>query len=361
MQDSQPTGVSRRMSTLPRPSFVSALVLVLVLGVALAPAAGAGTRQDTPSAEDQDRAIGGAAEFGFATFGQQGRPEADYAVLASVEGFADALSGSVLGQRGPILLTRPDGLAGITRSVLGGLLEPGDTVFILGGPAAISTAVEDELVDEGFMPQRLQGASRFETSVAVAAAARELLGDPGEVALARAFGPSDNPTAAWADSVSAGGWAAHTGIPILLSPSDGLHPAVEAHLEEVGPQTVHVLGGTAALDGSFDALPGARRTSGQTRFDTARQVAQQLFGIPEQGPRSYIVFDATDPLGWASGLGAAAFSGMTSSPLIATATDHNPPEALAAVAGCDNQVELVRGGVTDEVLQELDEQDERPC
>ena len=52
---------------------------------------------------------------------------------------------------------------------------------------------------------------------------------------------------------------------------------------------------------------------------------------------------------------------MTSSPLIATATDHNPPEALAAVAGCDNQVELVRGGVTDEVLQELDEQDERPC
>ena len=311
-----------------------------------------------------DGPIATAIEVSQARFGEGGLHggPADYAVLATAENFADALSGAVLAQQGPLLLTRSAELDPATRTELDRTLAGSGTVYVLGGEGALSAAVTDDLTGAGYTVRRLQGASRFETSTAIAAEARARFGDTGEVALARAFGPEGNPTAAWADSVTGGAWAAGSGTPIVLTPSDGLHPAVESFLDGDQAEVVHLLGGTAALSGDLDAIPGSRRTAGATRFDTARQIASGLWDQEESGQRAYLVIDGTATLGWAYGLPAAGLAADVSAPVLATGGDQNPPETLAAVAGCGDQVALVRvGPLGSGLYDQLDAQDSGAC
>ncbi len=311
------------------------------------------SQQRVPPSPD----FGGAWAGGAGTHGAP----ASHVVIATVEGFADALSGAVLAQDGPLLLTPTASLDPAVAGEVDRVLGRSGTVYVLGGESAISTAVVDELSAAGYDVERLAGASRFETSTAIATAARERYGDTGEIALARAFGPEGNPTAAWADSVTGGGWAADTGTPVVLTTSDALHPAVAAWVDDDQPDVTHLLGGSAALSADFDELPGASRTAGDTRFDTARQIAAQLWGQAEEGPRTYLVLDATTPSGWAFGLPAAGLAADLDAPLLAVG-DQVPPESAAAVEGCGEQVALIPAGpVDDAVMSALDGADSGAC
>lgn len=320
-----------------------------------------------PTAAELDAAISTAIVVSGARFsdgqgsdGFHGGP-ADYGVLATINSFADALSGAVLAQQGPLLLTRRDALDAQTRAEFDRALGGSGTIYVLGGEAALTSTVTDSLTAAGYTVQRLSGASRFETSTAIAGQARTLFGDTGQVALARAFGPEGNPTAAWADSVTGGGWAADTGTPIVLTPTESVHPAVQTFLDGDQPTTVHLLGGTAALSTTLESVPGARRTAGATRFDTARQIALQLWGRVETGARGYIILDATNELGWAYGLPTAGIAADLDAPFLAVG-GMTPPETLAAVTGCDDQVGLATvGPVATGIIDELAAQDDQPC
>ena len=301
------------------------------------------------------------SERRFGTGGTAEGPPA-YAIVATAESFADALSGAVLTQRGPMLFVRTDALPDATLNELNRVLDGSGTVYVLGGTAAVSQGVEDALVAAGYTIERLSGGSRFETSTAIAAQARELLGDTDEVALARAFGPEGNPTAAWADSVTGGGWAADTGTPIVLTPSDSVHPAVQTFLDSDSPGTVRLLGGTAALDAGVEAATGGVRTAGATRSDTARQIALELWGQAEDGERRYLILDATNEFGWGYGLAGAGLAADGDAPVLATAATTNPPETLEAVAGCGGQVTLLPlGPIGAGLLEELDGEDDQAC
>lgn len=149
-----------------------------------------------------------------------------YVVLARADVFADALGGSVLTGSAPLLYTSGDQLEGPTAVEIDRLLPGGGTVHLLGGPAALSDDVAIALADAGHTPHRLVGPTRVETAIAIADAVTEVTGAaPTGVALARADGTAGDPTAAWADAITAGGWAAETTNPILLTPTDRLHPA----------------------------------------------------------------------------------------------------------------------------------------
>ena len=54
------------------------------------------------------------------------------------------------------------------------MLPTGSTVYVLGGPAALSPTVDAQLRGLGYQVTRASGASRFDTAVAIA----HLLGDP---------------------------------------------------------------------------------------------------------------------------------------------------------------------------------------
>lgn len=262
------------------------------------------------------------------------------AVLARDDAAADAVSGAVLTRDGPLLFTGRDQLPPQTLEELRRVLAPRDpadgvtaqtpTVQLLGGTAAISAEVEQELVAAGFVPVRLAGPTRVETSIAVAGASRTN-GPEGaipEVLLARADAPSDDPGEAWADAVAGGGWAAASSTPVLLTPRDGLHPAVLQAFADFRTTSTVLLGGTAALsDAVAAAAPAPRRVAGDDRTATAGAIATDLW---RYGTSRFVLFDGYAADGWTAALAGAGLSADAGAPLLVAGPGAELPTGSAA-------------------------------
>ncbi len=110
-----------------------------------------------------------------ATFGAR---DAAAAVLARADAFPDALAGGPFAraQDAPILLTATDQLDARTAAELQRLLEPGSTVFLLGGQAGLSDAVAAEVAALGYTVERLAGSNRFGTAAAIAGHSPQVAG-----------------------------------------------------------------------------------------------------------------------------------------------------------------------------------------
>lgn len=267
--------------------------------------------------------------------------DASHVVLAREDVFADALAGAPLTDRGPLLLGPGDRLHAdlVTEAerALGGL----GTVYVLGGASAVSDDVVAQWAARGHRVRRLAGASRVETALAIATEVRELHPGGDTVALARAGapgGPSD--TAAWADAVSGGAWAASAGVPVLVTGSDAVHPAVAAALAAWAPRRTVLLGGAAALSAAVEAnVPGAERVGGTDRAGTAAAVAAQLWPTAT----GFTVTNGWSQRGWAYGLVAAGLAADAGAPLLLVDRATLPSATQAAVvAGCTAGARAVR-------------------
>lgn len=253
---------------------------------------------------------------------------ATMAVLARDDAFADSLAGAALaGAKGPILYTAggPDaGLRAETAAELRRVLVPGSTVNLLGGPGAISDRVRNEVQAMGFVVRRLQGPSRVETALAIADAVSPA---PQRVILARAD--------QWADAVTGGAYAAAAGVPLLLTQSDSLHPAVAAWLMAKQPAEVILLGGEAALSSAVAAAVPANwiRIAGSTRAGTAVAVAKYLWNrrVGTIGDR-FVAVDGFASDSWSPALAASVLSAKQVAPQILVnggAPDSVSPETAA--------------------------------
>ncbi|WP_341250022.1 S8 family serine peptidase [Euzebya pacifica] len=256
-----------------------------------------------------------------------GRP-ARHAVLVRDDAFADALAGASLSGEGPLLLTDGTTLSTETAEELRRVLPAGATVYLLGGIGALSAEVEDRVTELGYLPVRLAGATRVETSIAVADDLLRLGSSPARVMLARADGPADNPTAAWADAVSGGAHGARTGTPVLLTPSATPHPAVVDWLDDHGATPI-LLGGTAALSDAHDDLVGATRVEGPDRASTAIAVGERLWALASPFA-AVTVIGGWDVDGWARGLAAAGLAADNDAPLVLVGDDVLPASTAAA-------------------------------
>lgn len=268
-------------------------------------------------------------------------------VLSRDDAFPDSLAGAALSADGPLLFTPSTGP--LHRQVLEEarrVLPPGGLVHILGGPAAVPEEVAQELRDAGFEVDRVAGASRVETALAVADRVRALRPDVDTVAIARAAGPPDNPTAGWADSVSGGAWAAATGVPVLVTDTAALHPAVAGWLAADDPGRTIVLGGTAAVSESVVAdLPHPSRVSAGDRTGTAAAIATSLWGISTDHPRRFAVIDGFHVDGWAYGLAAAGLAADAGAPLLMVNGESVPQVTADLVRGCHEvDLALIGGG-----------------
>ncbi len=124
--------------------------LVVVAAMAGGGGAGRGRRRCDPDLDARDVAASAVA-IARETFGVAGE-----ALVASGATFADALaSGGAAGRSRPLLLTDPGALPAVTRSELGRLGVA--RVTILGGEAAVTAAVADELAGMGIVVDRLAG------------------------------------------------------------------------------------------------------------------------------------------------------------------------------------------------------------
>jgi hypothetical protein len=94
------------------------------------------------------------------------------AVLATSGGFADSLAGAPLAAvfNGPLLLTAGDGLDGRVSSELRRALGPATadkTIALLGGTAALSPTVEQQVRDLGYSVVRIAGETRAGTAARI--------------------------------------------------------------------------------------------------------------------------------------------------------------------------------------------------
>ena len=102
-------------------------------------------------------------------------------VLARADEFIDALAGGPLAVAvdGPLLLSWADHVPAATMAELDRVLGAGGTVHVLGGDAALSSTIDDQLAAAGYQVVRHAGADRFETSVRIAEAIGGTFGGRG--------------------------------------------------------------------------------------------------------------------------------------------------------------------------------------
>ncbi|MBW3662576.1 MAG: cell wall-binding repeat-containing protein [Actinobacteria bacterium] len=159
-------------------------------------------------------------------------------------GWPDALASSVLAarQQVPILLTRPTELPDETREILesDGIGE----VRLAGGPEAIAEEVEEQIRDLGHETQRLAGADRYGTSLALAA---ETLTDAGVSPDRVYFATGLN----FPDALASGSAVASLGHPLLLVHGQDRERAADVYAwlaDRAGTVTeVVAIGGPAAV------------------------------------------------------------------------------------------------------------------
>jgi putative cell wall-binding protein len=151
----------------------------------------------------------------------------------------------------PTLLTAHDHLPPATVRALDEL--DAERVLLIGGTTAIQPAVEQRIRDLGYPVERISGASRYETSVRLAADALSRSGD-GDQHVVFATG-ADFP-----DALSAGALAGSLNSPLVLVPSDSLADSVDDFLRQHVDRWSGgvIVGGTnAASDHVADQLAAA--------------------------------------------------------------------------------------------------------
>ena len=325
-------------------------------------------RNETTERLDADDPIAAAIVFSDARFGTD---EAPYAVLARSDLFADALAGTGLGD-GPLLLSPPDGLDDRVAAELARVLPDSGTVYVLGDAAAMADPVEDDIRALGLRPLRLAGPTRVETAIAVAEEMVARHGPVRTIGVARSQPSPQDPTSGWADSVAAGVLAAERRAPLLLTPTDSLHPAAAAWIDRQPMIDVaYVHGGDAAVSSTVeDALrerfPDAvRRLGGSDRAGTAQRIAGVL--LDGFTTATHVVINGYADNGWAFGLPAAGWAadnravpaGLAA--ILLVDVDRVPHPTASVFRVCDESREtLIVGGdelVSDRVAEELERLD----
>jgi putative cell wall-binding protein len=269
---------------------------------------------DVPRYAGADR-IGTAVEASKARFGAGA---AKAVVLANSDVFADAVAGGPLAgtKGGPLLLTKPTSLSAATANEIKRVLPAGGTVYVLGGPAAITAGVENAVKALGVTTVRLAGAERYDTAVEVAKA----IGTVGTVFLTTG---TDYP-----DALSAGPAAVHVAeAAVLLTHGSVMAPATQAYLAANPVKVTYAVGGPAAK-----AAPSAQAINGADRFETAVLTAKRFFAD-------------TDTLTFASGedfpdaLSGGAYAGLVDAPVVLLKKSGVPAVVKSYLDGSYLQVE----------------------
>ncbi len=199
------------------------------------------------------------------------KESSDVVVLGRGDLSVDALTGSVLAKKynAPLLLTKSDELPSSVEEELN-RLQP-KKIYILGGPAAITEKVVDQLSTKGYISdiERISGDNRYETSIAVA----KEVGNSNQVIVTT--GDDTSP-----DALSIAPYAASKEIPILLTSSKKLSDATSTYMSTVKPVTATIIGGenavSSVVENTLDGISTVKRVAGSNRYETSVKIAESF-------------------------------------------------------------------------------------
>ena len=154
-------------------------------------------------------------------------------------------------------------------------------VVVVGSRAHVGDRIVSALRGLGISVERIGTNDFYETSVEVA----RRQGTPGVMTRTNRQGPTVILASGeeFADALVAGPVAVRGHHPLLLTPSNSLHPQIGDYLVDTGVETVLLMGGTAALSDAVeqsiqDLGIEPRRVWGPTRYHTAQAVAHRFLG-----------------------------------------------------------------------------------
>lgn len=244
--------------------------------------------------------------------------------IASGEAFPDALSAAAalatLEQR--MLIVRRNGLPAVVRAEL--LRLKPERIVVIGGTAAVSSGVERALralpIASLQTVTRIAGVDRFDTSVRVAQATRELSHDSVSMVVSgRAF-PDALAAVAARQVYAAAAWPG----PVLLVKGEAQHPgaAVLKVLRDYRTVQTRIVGGTGAVSAQIEQLlPHPERFAGIDRYATA--------AVLNRGPGMSDVAYLAAGTAFPDALSASASASVTQSPLYLVPRSCVPSYVLA--------------------------------
>lgn len=183
----------------------------------------------------------------------------DNVVLVNAESsMSDGLAASGLAgkENGAILLTKKDSIPQATMD----RIKKVKKVYIIGGEAAISAKVANEITAVGIKVERLGGKTRVETSEIVA----KKLGNYSDAFVVNGFKGE-------ADAMSASAIAAKKGAPILLT-----NGKTSTHAKKSGVE-YYVIGGDNVVDKSIADKYNAKVLAGKDRYATNKEVINEFY------------------------------------------------------------------------------------
>lgn len=259
-------------------------------------------------------------------------------ILAVATDYPDALAGTPLAKKfdAPILLNPPQALDSRVLAEIKRL--KANKIIILGGPAAISPAVEESLRSSlpGVTITRYGGANRYETAAIIA---RTLLTIPAGTASTAATGtPVVLATGQnFPDALAVGPYAALRGYPVLLVEQNKIPAPTAELLRELQPSVSYLVGGPAVISSEVEAaVPNPRRIYGQNRYETAVQVCAVLAG--NTSSNAIIIASGDD---FPDALVAGALSSRLGAPLLLTGRSQAPATLISNLAGMSGTVNRI--------------------
>jgi|GEM_PF-3449235 len=256
----------------------------------------------------------GASRFDTAVAISEEFESASTVILATGRSFPDALAGAPLAYAldAPILLVDTDYIPDVVLDEIDRL--KATDVIILGGSGAVSNAIVVQLIEAGILQaniDRIEGATRYETCANIAIELEKVLGD-GTIDTAFIATGLNFP-----DALAASGLAAKMGSPILLV-SDKIPTATQSAMDELGITDTVVLGGEFTVsEDVWNLLPSPERLSGESRYDTAKAIADYALDDAGAGFTAEEVFVATGS-SFPDALGAGVLAAMKGAPMVLT-------------------------------------------
>ena len=269
---------------------------------------------------------------------------ASAAVLCTGLNFPDALAATPLSRalEGPLLLTRPDAVDAATLAELDRLQV--ETVYIIGGTAAVEDSVETQLNALGYEIERIAGEDRYATSAEIARVLRPLYTHRAVPAF---FTRGDD----FPDALSVGAIAANAHAPILLVASDAVPAAVVDYIVDfdivwgvvVGGPSVVTQDAVDALNALMIANGGGgpevgdpiERWSGDDRYETATVVVDEALTA---GWMDLDTLGIATGLNFPDALGGGAALGYAGCPLLLARPDSVPPAVEAFLASHEYEI-----------------------
>ena len=215
------------------------------------------------------RLSGGTALSTMKAIVNKGWDSSEWAVVATSEGYQDALSASALAgllENAPVLLTKTNELSSQTKSMIEA--KGVKNVVIVGGTAAVSSGVENAIKALGCSVERIAGGTAITTAMAVYNYGLKHGGWGSDAIIAT----SDS----YQDALSIAPYAYAKHAPILLTDrgTKDIRPGIAGYINQGAFTRTLIIGGTSAVSSVVDSkVKGAKRLSGGTAYSTSTAVA----------------------------------------------------------------------------------------